>query len=74
MFFYEDHTAIGIGLICVGIACYTLSVMMFFDRGFLIIANVSYYRKLCKICNRILIFFIITIDINHNGNLCISWC
>ena len=41
MFFYEDHTAIGIGLICIGIACYTISVMMFFDRGFMIIANVS---------------------------------
>ena len=33
---------IGVGLIVVGLACFALSLMMFLDRGFLVIANFSF--------------------------------
>ena len=33
---------IGVGLIFIGLACFVLSLMMFLDRGFLIIANFSF--------------------------------
>ena len=42
MFFYEDSKKIGIGLILLGLACQVIGVMMFLDRGFLVIGNISF--------------------------------
>ena len=41
-FFYEDSKKIGVGLIGLGLGCFGLGVMMFLDRGFLAIGNISF--------------------------------
>ena len=40
--FYDDNKKIGVGLIVLGLAFLVIGVMMFLDRGFLAIGNISF--------------------------------
>ena len=40
--FYDDNKKIGVGLIVLGLAFLIIGVMMFLDRGFLAIGNISF--------------------------------
>ena len=42
MFLNDNDTKIGVVLIVISIACFTISVMLFLNRSFLIIANISF--------------------------------
>ena len=49
MFFYEDSKKIGVGLVALGLVCFMLGVMMFLDRGFLAIGNISFLMGLVSL-------------------------
>ena len=42
MFLNDNDTKIGVALIVISIACFIMSVMLFLERGFLVIANISF--------------------------------
>ena len=47
--FYEDSKKIGIGLIFLGLALFILGTVMFLDRGFLAIGNMSFLMGLVSL-------------------------
>ena len=44
--FYDDSKKIGVGLIVIGLVFYALGVILFLDRGFLCIGNLSFIMGL----------------------------
>lgn len=44
--FYDDSKKIGVGLIAIGLVFYFLGVILFLDRGFLCIGNISFIMGL----------------------------
>ena len=42
MFFNDNDTMIGVALILISISCFVFSVVLFLNRGFLVIANITF--------------------------------